>query len=109
MGEPALELPNTVVVLGPAANGPTSQNLPTMGGYCEIVFAPSGQVINSTSGRVVLWVWDTNFVSQPTLLTIYTDTGAVVAHQVAPWNSAQPISATNNPFLYTQDGQNSGE
>jgi hypothetical protein len=112
MGEPALELPNTVVVYPNTTMNfdstsstpppPGSLNLPpslTSPGNVDIVFAPSGQVINATGGQIVLWVWDTNQVSQPTLLTIYPNTGFVAAHPVAPGN---------NPFAFTQDGQSSG-
>jgi len=118
MGEPALELPNTVIVLGVAGPGagaspttvPGSYNLQT-GGNTDIIFGPSGQIISGTSGgaRIILWVWDQNQVSAPTLLTIYANTGAVSAHPIAPWNSSQPISPSNNPYAYTQDGQSSGQ
>ncbi len=103
MGEPALEFPNTVVVYGNSSAGaaPGSQNVPsTTTGNWDIIFAPSGQVINATSGRIVLWVWDVNRVSAPTLLTIYTNTGAVAAHPVGPQGSE---------FTFTQDGKSSGQ
>jgi hypothetical protein len=111
MGEPALELPNTVIVLGSGeTSGPGSYNLSQTNGNTDIIFAPSGQIISGTSGsaRVILWVWDQNHVSAPTLLTIYANTGAVAAHPVSPWNATQAISTSNNPYAYTQDGNSSG-
>jgi prepilin-type N-terminal cleavage/methylation domain-containing protein len=109
MGEPAFQLPNTVYVhpILSAAQAKTgtsagSLNIPQSydGSHWEIVFAPSGQVINATGGRIVLWVADEIGVSRPTLLTIYSRTGSV---------SAQAEGPASNLFAYTQDGRSSGQ
>lgn len=109
MGEPPLQLPNTVYIMPNAASGAASGslNIPTSypdsnnNYYYDIIFSPSGQVINATGGRIVLWLTDDNNVSVPTLLTIYTHTGGVAAHPLAPPGS--------NPYQYTMDGRSSGQ
>jgi prepilin-type N-terminal cleavage/methylation domain-containing protein len=110
LGEPTLQLPDKVLVNGGLSlNVPQAYDFTTSGNY-DILFAPSGAVINATGGRVVLWVEDDNLVSQPTLLCVYSYTGGVAAHPVSqPFNRGQPISATNNPYQFTQDGKSSGQ
>ncbi len=113
MGEQPLQLPNTVYVKPiqdpnppPGFPPPYSLNLPTSypdlnGNYnYDIIFSPSGQVINATAGRIVLSITDDNNVSAPTLLTIYARTGAVASHPVAPGA---------NPYFFTQAGRSSGQ
>jgi prepilin-type N-terminal cleavage/methylation domain-containing protein len=104
MGEPTLQLPNTVLVRpnGTGSTRNSSRNIPTSfdGSNSEIIFAPSGQVINATSGRIILWVADENNVSIPTLLTIYSRTGGVAAH---------PAATGSDPFAFTKDGRSSGQ
>jgi len=97
MGEPPLQLPNTVNISATQSTGlPRSFNQSQI----EILFSPSGQVINAATGRIVLWVGDDNNVSKPVLVTIYSYTGSVAAHPVGP-------AAT--PYIYTQDGKSSGQ
>ena len=106
MGEPTLQLPDTVFVAqsvtseiqGRSLNLPAANNGIT--GSVDIIFSPSGQVINSSSGRMVLWLTDDNNVSKPTLLTVYCRTGACAAHPEGP---------SGNPFQYTKDGKSSGQ
>jgi len=106
MGEPSLNMPDTVFVMGDSSSDTVagSRNLPPanngISGSVEIIFSPSGQVINSSSGRIVLWVTDDNGVSKPTLLTVYTRTGAVAAHPAGP---------AADLFAYTKDGRSSGQ
>ncbi len=109
MGEPTLQLPNTVYVMdnqtAVSTTVPGSQNIPgsTVPGARDIIFAPSGQVIAATSGRIILWVTDDNSVSKPTLLTVYTRTGSIAAHPAAP------TTAPGGIFGFTLDGRSSGQ
>ena len=109
MGEPTLQLPDTVFVMpnAPSTANDTvsgSRNMPGanngISGSVEIVFSPSGQVINSSSGRIVLWLTDDNNVSKPTLLTVYSRTGACATHPTGP---------ATDLFQYTKDGKSSGQ
>jgi hypothetical protein len=74
----------------------------------DILFAPSGQVINqSTSqGATVFWVRDITLdASAPgdeTLIAVYTRSGFIAAHEV----NRNP--ALGNAYYYTQDGRSSG-
>ena len=107
LGEPTLQLPASVLI-----DGAFSLNLPRSYDQqnVDILFAPSGQVINAIGGRVVLWVRDDNNVSAPTLVAIYSHTGGVAAHPIStPWNPSQPVGPGNNPYAFTQDGKSSGQ
>ncbi len=95
-GEPTLQLPQYVYV-----SVSNSLNIPAnVNNENDIIFAPSGQVINQSAGRIVLWLTDDNNVSEPTLLTIYTLTGGVAAHPIAPGG---------DPYAFTRDGNDSGQ
>jgi prepilin-type N-terminal cleavage/methylation domain-containing protein len=97
----------------------------------DILFSPAGQVIGAEGNlgsRICLWVRDVSIntpsssfnndpmISEPfdrppgynTLITIYTRTGHVTAHEINP--AGLIITNTNpwNPFLFTQDGLTSG-
>jgi len=99
MGETTLQLPQYVRV-----NGASSQNIPTsFQATADIIFAPSGQVVNASAGRIILWVDDSNGVSAPTLLCIYTRTGGVAAHPV------NTDSTLGNAYYFTTDGKSSGQ
>jgi len=112
MGEPTLQLPDTVYVMPTRPSNPVqgtvpgSLNIPVNGAIVsnpnvlEIIFSPSGQVINSPSGPIVLWLTDDNNVSKPTLLTVYSRTGACAAHPTGP---------ATDLFQYTKDGKSSGQ
>lgn len=114
MGEQVLQIPNNVAVMAinpptnvvtlpNGANVPASLNLPIgFSGANDIIFSPSGQVINASSGRIVLCIQST-IGGQGTLLCIYSRTGAVASH---------PINDANNyatPYTFTQDGRSSGQ
>jgi hypothetical protein len=102
MGEPPMQLPNTVSInLG-------SSNIPqTVWGTYDIIFTPSGQVVGPTNnGLSILWVQTNltnpstgNPVVEPTLVVVYNRTGGVASH---------PVAAGGNPYAYAQDGFNSG-
>lgn len=102
MGEPALQLPAGVLVEPDATAGGRSLNVPRSwsGAHAEIIFTPSGEVLNAVGGRVVLWVRHESGAAPPTLLTIYARTGGVAAHPEGP---------AGNPYQFTQDGRSSGQ
>lgn len=102
LGEQPHQLPRDVVIMGQSLTGavPTSLNLPVGStGEVDLIFAPSGQMINARAGRVVLWIQDTNGAAKPDLLCIYTATGGIASHPVGPAGSE---------FDFTQDGKGSG-
>jgi prepilin-type N-terminal cleavage/methylation domain-containing protein len=109
MGETSLQLPDKVFVqpMNPTNpnSWPSSRNIPTSwdGANFDIIFSPSGQVINSRGGTIVLVVMDDNNVSKPTLLAIYSTTGACAAH---PANDPPP--AGQDHYQFTRDGRASG-
>jgi prepilin-type N-terminal cleavage/methylation domain-containing protein len=101
----------------------------------DILFSPAGQVIGaegSLGSRICLWVRDVSFndpdppagmpaiypsgsqATDPrklppgynTLITIYTRTGNITAHEVNP--AYLTPGANWNPFQFTQDGLSSG-
>jgi prepilin-type N-terminal cleavage/methylation domain-containing protein len=81
----------------------------------NIVFSPSGQIINGQNGRIILWIDDDAGSSQAVLVCIYTRSGGIAEHPINPWNPTTPVVTIpansvplNNPFLFSQDGLNSG-
>jgi prepilin-type N-terminal cleavage/methylation domain-containing protein len=112
LGEPTLQLPETVYIQGldytafVSGSNPTgwpgSVNIPLSydGNNSDIIFGPSGAVVNATGGRIVLVMMDDHNVSQPNLLTIYCRTGGVAVHPKGPAGSE---------YSYTQDGRSSGQ
>ncbi len=84
--------------------------------YFDILFAPSGQVLNNASGVIVLWVRDPDklaghprlpddatgydLAGEQLLVTIYTRTGFIATHPVS--------TIGGNPYLFALDGTNSG-
>lgn len=125
-GEEVMKLPVDVVVdpnpFGPLAasyapNQPPRPPLPWP--YLTIVFLPGGGVMQEPlpsgatappgyvypTGKYILYVRDPTLGSpyegEPTLITVYTRTGAIAAHPVNQ-------SDINQPWLFTQDGQSSG-
>jgi prepilin-type N-terminal cleavage/methylation domain-containing protein len=132
VGEPVLQLPKDIAIditstaagaypqwyrMFPAAANPHG-NQPF-----DILFSPAGQVIGAEGNlgsRICLWVRDVS-LGDPgpsqlppgynTLITIYTRTGHVTAHEINSAGLNPNLSkATNtwNPFLFTQDGLTSG-
>ena len=121
MGETTLQMPLNVRVNNTSAtvNGttysapnstPSQLNVTSFQGATDIIFSPSGQVVNATSGRIVLWVDDglgntavSSSISPPTLLCIYARTGGVAAH---PVNTDTSLGGV---YFFTQDGKSSGQ
>jgi prepilin-type N-terminal cleavage/methylation domain-containing protein len=124
-GEEVMKMPVDVVVdpdpFGPlaASYAPNQPPRPPLPGALTIVFLPGGGVMQEPlmpgatgpagyiypSGKFILYVRDptlgTPYEGEPTLITVYTRTGAIAAH---PVNQSSPT----NPWLFTQDGQSSG-
>lgn len=114
MGEDALELPTDIVIWltrrvdtdgdgVPDTSVPVSLGLPNQQPF-DIAFSPGGPVQPARQGRIVLWVRDYPLderdpAGEPTLITVYSRTGAISAHPVGP---------AGQEYLYTQDGRNSG-
>jgi prepilin-type N-terminal cleavage/methylation domain-containing protein len=117
-GEPLLNLTQDVVVdFGSVTFGGSPQAMSqaptatTLGGNWYVLFTPNGGLQTSggtlsTTGKVVLWVRDSIKDSpldgQPTLITVYSRSGAIGAY---PVNSD---STLGGPWLFTQNGLNSG-
>lgn len=101
-GEETLKLPQGIVIdlrpTGVAQNPPVPTDL-------TIVFSPSGGVLQDGQlGKIILWVRDSYKDSvlegEPTLVTVYTSTGAIAAQPVNP-DLAQP-------YKFTLDGRATG-
>jgi hypothetical protein len=74
--------------------------------YHDIVFAPSGVVMNSSTSMIFLWVRNLQrrntadrLTGKPVLVTIQTRTGFVSMHPVAP---------SGDPYQFARDGRSSG-
>jgi prepilin-type N-terminal cleavage/methylation domain-containing protein len=95
--EPLLEMPNDMVIDMAASPAGTPY---------EVHFAPWGGVQqNSTSaGKIIFWVRDRTkdspYDGEPTLIVVYTRTGAIAAFPVNPDNT--------DPFRFVRDGRSSG-
>jgi prepilin-type N-terminal cleavage/methylation domain-containing protein len=103
-GEADLQLPQDVVI-----DLNFSQNVPAS---MTVLFAPSGGAPQDgmTSGKIILWVRDSSrdlaFEGEPTLVTVFTRTGAIGAYPV----NADSFGNTDarGYYFFTQDGRNSG-
>ena len=66
----------------------------------DIVFMPSGQLKDSTSGQIILRIDPAAGVGgASSLIVIYARTGAIVSH---------PVADGADPFQFVRDGQDSG-
>ncbi len=124
--EDVIQLPAGVVIDNSTVDGTTlCQNLPQRGLIdmnnpapgqlvSEIVFAPSGAVVGQGTGadKVLLWLRDSTQPSAtagaPLILSVQIRTGLIGVYPVAPWNTAQPIAAGNDPYLFVKDPRASG-
>lgn len=78
----------------------------------DVVFGPAGNIIGSQMGTpsVLLWVRDGALnldEGEPTLITIYSRTGAIEAHPVNFTGFGPPGSGWD-PYTFTRDGRSSG-
>jgi prepilin-type N-terminal cleavage/methylation domain-containing protein len=75
--------------------------------YFDILFAPSGAVIGPAAAydKIILWVRDISLTGitegEPTLICIYTRSGAIAAHPVDIQGG--------NYYTFTEDGRSSGQ
>lgn len=119
-GEPVLQLsPDAVIdarlrsTSTPGNTNQTSLTVSTSGDF-DVLFAPSGQVLDQTAGLIAFWVRDpnkpegvpsldplTNFdaAGEQVLVAVYTKTGAVATH---------PVVSASTPYQAAKDGINAG-
>lgn len=108
MGEDVLELPSDIVIWLQHAGAPVSLGLTAQPPF-DVTFSPGGPVQPARQGRIVLWVRhypldERDPVGDPTLITIYSRTGAIAAHPVF----GNPNVPAADSYRFTQDGRNSG-
>jgi len=101
-GDEPLTLPENVVIditsaTTYQASGYYLPNVPAGQTYFDILFAPSGNVLDYDRDKIVLWVrvedddTGSEFLKNPTLLVVYANTGAVAAY--APATAADPYAS----------------
>ena len=114
IGEPILQLTADNAIDG---NANMSQaDVDPSGTFFDVLFAPNGEVLNTTRGKTILWVRNptimpgfTSTMGRPqyeqagsmNLVTVYSKTGAI---------ATQPVTLPPNPdpFAATKDGFNTG-
>jgi hypothetical protein len=89
-------------------------------GVLDVLFAPSGEVMNATQGKIVLWVRNPDFphprttgdtrpqyeaAGEMSLVVVYTKTGAVATQ---PVKLPAPAFPPGSPHDNANDGINSG-
>jgi len=97
--EQPLKLPDGVGILNNAvsAAGPGSLNLPP---NRQILFSPTGAVMGSADGQIMLWVQHMDpRVKKRTLITVQTRTGFIASH---------PVSEGADPWEFGKDARSSG-
>lgn len=122
LGEPLLQLTGTTVIDFAAVGQPTTTVGVTMDptGHFDILFSPSGQVLNNPNGLICLWVRDPeklqgnprlpndsagyDLAGEQILVTIYTRTGFIATHPI----STLGFGPGYDPWLFAKDGVNSG-
>jgi prepilin-type N-terminal cleavage/methylation domain-containing protein len=111
IGEVSVKLQSDIVIDCTPGSAPfmsTSNNVPVdpATGNMDILFSPSGTVLNGGSGSdaIVLWVRDKTagdkYSGSPVLITIYSRSGFIAAHPVCP--------LPQSPYTFTTDGRSSG-
>ena len=123
LGETPLEIPAGTVIdwrNGPSPTLPsttsTTINVKDQGGYFDILFAPSGQVLNNSNGYIALWIRDPekNGNTNPRLpddATGYDQAGEqvlIVVYTRGGYVSTQPVAPGTKPHLYLTSGINTG-
>jgi len=126
---PALPTPNAGPFNPSTTTGVIVQGPPLGQQYFDVLFSPSGQVLNAPNGLICLWVRDSskllnlnnhprldltgncdsltqyNSAGQQILVVIYTRTGAIATQQVAPPPAAPTVY---DPYSFAKDGINAG-
>jgi hypothetical protein len=106
-GEPDLLLPTDVII-----DTALSVNIPVKNGVSTILFAPSGGAPQDgqSAGKIILWVRDSSrdlaFEGEPTLVTVFTRSGAIGAYPVNADSNGKTDS--RGYYFFTQDGRTSG-
>lgn len=117
MGEPILLLGSNTIVdwRNPAGPDPvTTLNVTNTAGYFDILFSPTGQVMNNSNGIICLWMRDPEQTPHPrlpddatgfdaageqVLVVVYTRTGMI---------ATQPVTRGTDPYSAAKDGVNIG-
>lgn len=120
IGEPALQLTSDTCVDA----APGMSLITQVGGEFDVLFAPSGEVMNAPSGKTVLWVRDVrlpaprpNGAAGPDFRSKYEEAGEmalIVVYSRTGTIATQPVTlptgenVPNNPYSATADGVNTG-
>lgn len=110
IGEPTLQLTGDTVVDG-------AVSLPAMTADFDVLFAPSGEVMNAPRGQIILWVRDVRLpfvgiggtraqyeeAGQMGLVVVYAKTGAVATQPVV-----MPSTGPHDPYSAAKDAVNTG-
>jgi len=117
LGEPILQLTGDNAIDFTLSSSQVVRN--TVENSVDILFAPNGEVLNTTLGRSILWVRNTSFPSpvfgdrasfeaagQMSLIVIYSKTGAIATQPVTL--PPPPPGGPSDPFAATKDGFNTG-
>jgi hypothetical protein len=121
LGEPALQLSaSTVIDISPNVAVPTTlHDSAYTGTDLDVLFAPNGEVLNASQGKIILWVRNPEFphprtsgdaranyeqAGEMSLIVVYTKTGSVSTQPVNIPVGAGPAT----PHSYANDGINSG-
>ena len=140
LGEPALQLsagtvidisdptsvflPTTIHDTAYLPDGPDANTFPDLNpnGFMDVLFAPNGEVLNATQGKIVLWVRNPAFPHPRTsgdartnyeqagdmsLIAVYTKTGAI-STQPVKLPAVGTFAVGETPHDYTKDGVNNG-
>jgi prepilin-type N-terminal cleavage/methylation domain-containing protein len=104
-GEPPLQLPQDMCV-------DLRYSLPNPLQSTTVLFTPGGAVLSS-SAKLIFWVRnetkDSPYDGDPTLVVVYTRTGAVAAHPVnLPSPPTYPPPNGWDLYSFTKDGRSSG-
>jgi hypothetical protein len=117
--EPILSLPQDIVVdffpntspQRPVAQWAAGQLAPPY--VYDVLFTPTGPVQQrgaAPMGKYVYWVrdasLDTPFQGEPTLISVYTNTGGIAAHPVSADDAGAVLNGSY--YFFTQDGRSSG-
>ncbi len=113
LGEPILQLTGDNAIDGSLSLAELSTD--PSGNYFDVLFAPNGEVLNTTRGKTIFWVRNPTFfpgltlvsprvdyekAGQMGLIVIYTKTGAI---------ATQPVTLPpGDPYAATRDGFNTG-
>ncbi len=111
-GEPMLQVPEGTVIETGQSGGTSTIGVDVSGATFDVIFTPSGQVLNNTAGYIVLWVRDPDKgtggtpwldfanAGEQVLVCIYTGTGTIATQP--------PFPTAGSQYQYVTDGQYGG-